>query len=894
MKKFFILTLLLSIFAMHFPVKAEEKSTVIMDLDERQDPRPVNMEEVINNFIDSAKYFDQQYPGDKINTDFHEDVARRFPALTPQEVYDYQGYIRNGMKIYRYAKSLYDRYKEALLTPEEPPLVADDDEYDLSSPDFDYIEADGTVVVQDFKKIISYSQNPREIKAYRAKIASEGQKKGKLKDFEELGYIFSQLELKKLLFYNIFYDSPLTGTRGIGQWQSKDKFKVRLITIETAVEDRQKIEGVLHLLIPEGYFITAVDSAKYFKPRISFEQSENLADIEYTLPLPTRLRSNDEDWTVYTGETAVSFTATPSDFEQELILRADLKFNLCQSRSQCETVELKPELTLKPGYSRDSSVATYIRMASSFLKPQPQLELQITSFNREQTTNGRQMLTLVFDAPETIESFNVFVGNKGGIMFERPRVSIDDRRATVRLLAAENGSDPEGKDFEITAEANRRYVLRQNLTPVNGKPPAAEHKDLLASMMLAAFFGGFLLNFMPCVFPFLALKLLSLTQFGARSKNAVRRNFALTLAGIGSAFILLTAALAGLKHLGYHISWGMQFQNPWLISLVVFIVLLFIARIWGIIDIKLPRKDGSRNAPNGMTAFLTGVFMLLLAVPCTVPFLGTALSFALAENTFELFAVLGCAALGLALPCLLMFMFPGLAILVPPPGSWIAKLHHFMLLMLFVALGWLLYISFCQAGGWFVFRLIIYGLLFWLFLWLRHFNFNMEYTSLPPELRNMAAHRIGLILGLFALFVYIGASTDGYFAAAEKNKQIKSRNLAAVTMETVEQYVKQGKTVLVTVDADWCLTCRYNEIMTLKNPMIVQSLKTHDVVVLNVDWTISSRETVDFMKTFGRSGLPFYALFSPLVPDGLILPEILNEHDLGQLIDNMSLIRLNS
>lgn len=158
----------------------------------------------------------------------------------------------------------------------------------------------------------------------------------------------------------------------------------------------------------------------------------------------------------------------------------------------------------------------------------------------------------------------------------------------------------------------------------------------------------------------------------------------------------------------------------------------------------------------------------------------------------------------------------------------------------------------------------------------------------------MAAHRIGLILGLFALLVYIGASTDGYFAAAEKNKQIKSSNLSTITMETVEQYVKQGKTVLVTVDADWCLTCRYNEIMTLKNPMIVQSLKTHDVVVLNVDWTISSRETVEFMKTFGRSGLPFYALFSPLVPDGLILPEILNEHDLGQLIDNMSLIRLNS
>ena len=120
-------------------------------MDERPPAQPLETEEIVNRFIDTAKYFDSQYPGDKIEQDFREDVARQFPALSAQEVYDYEDYIRNGMRIYRYFKGIYDRYVEAALTPEEPPLIAEDHEYDLSGPKSDYIDADGTVVIQDFK-----------------------------------------------------------------------------------------------------------------------------------------------------------------------------------------------------------------------------------------------------------------------------------------------------------------------------------------------------------------------------------------------------------------------------------------------------------------------------------------------------------------------------------------------------------------------------------------------------------------------------------------------------------------------------------------------------------------------------------------------------------------------
>ena len=167
MKKFFKVTVLLTLLLLRFPAAAEEKPTVMLNLEEKPQSRPVSLEETVTRFLDSAKYFEQKYPGELIDGDIHEDIARHHPEFTPQEVYDYQQYLRGGMKVYRYISGLIDKYKQALITPEEPPLVADDSEYDLSSPDFDYIDADGTVVVQDFKKIISYSQNPADHRSER-------------------------------------------------------------------------------------------------------------------------------------------------------------------------------------------------------------------------------------------------------------------------------------------------------------------------------------------------------------------------------------------------------------------------------------------------------------------------------------------------------------------------------------------------------------------------------------------------------------------------------------------------------------------------------------------------------------------------------------------------------
>ena len=278
-----------------------------------------------------------------------------------------------------------------------------------------------------------------------------------------------------------------------------------------------------------------------------------------------------------------------------------------------------------------------------------------------------------------------------------------------------------------------------------------------------------------------------------------------------------------------------------------------------------------------------------MSTPCTAPYLGTAVGFALAGTTVDIFAIFAGVATGLSLPYVLFWLFPHLAGILPPPGSWMQKVNGFMLLMLFLTIVWLLHIVNAQTNGWFVFRLAMYGILFWFLLWLRYLSLTADLSTLPAETGQKAARLLASIFAGASLLLFAGAVADGHFAAERRLNKIEETRLSSTGDKEIESYLKKGKTVLVTVGADWCLTCRYNDIMVFANPAVINNIKSRGVVVLNIDWTIRNADTLRFMKKYGRSGLPFYILFTPLVPDGLILPEILTERELNLLIDNLSL-----
>ncbi len=868
---------------------AVEKSSVVLNDDALSQQQNTTFTDTLDFIVNTAKYFDSQYPGEKINQDFHEDVAKHFPGITPQDAYDYQRYIRSGINIYRFAKNLFNKYIEAKLIPEEPPLVAKDNEYDLTSPQTPYIESssDNPIIIQDFKKIISYGQNPREIKAYRAKLASKGEKKGKLKDFEEIAYILSQLDIKKLFFYNIFYGSPLTGNRGIGKWSIHEHAKVRLITVQTGINPNQVIEGAIHVILPENTFITAVDNADYFKPIINFDKSENLKNINFTLPLPNRLKNTDKDWSVYVGEFAIPFTAQAIDETKNLLLNADIKLNLCDQFYQCKPFTFTPQLELKTGYERDSSVATYIRMIFDFLKPSEQSELNILAFYTEKTADNKNMLTAVFKSPEEIESFSVFISNSNQITFNRPRISIENNSAIVRWLPISDEHDLKDVTFEITAEVNQKYILRQNKIPSDNKPEVTTPLPSFSLMLFLAFVCGFLMNFMPPLLPLWLLKYSSFSGFGFKKHSSAYHNLKYTFAGTTFVFLLCIIGVYFYSQSFSPFYWGEQLLSPWLIIWVAFLTLLLLAHCLDLTELSVFSPQKTQFLPSKFF-FINGVLMIFAAMSISVPFLGDVIGYALNCPKWQALAIFTALFVGLTWIYLLIFYFPDLLLLIPAPGAWIAKLKNFTTVILIIAFLWLFFLIYSMSGIMFGLRFILYGLLFWMFLWLRKIALNLDYRDLEPEIRKIAAKRIGIFFAFCALAVACMAFADSLYSTSSHKQKILQNYQTHITENQIEHLVQSGETVLVAIENDWNPIALYNRWLVLNNPVLQNTIHDNNIKIITINWAVHTPQAAEFLHKFHKYNIPVYILFSPLIPDGLILPSILNAQQVKTLLENMT------
>lgn len=854
----------------------------------------IDVEGTLKQMIETAKFFDEKYPKEKITDDMHDDIAAFFPGLTEQQIYDMQLSIREGLSVYRYFKGMYDKYKEELLTPEEPPLIVDDDQYADRKNTPEYIDSeDGIVIVTDIKSVVPYSNNPRDLKSAQAKMKRDIEKAANKKgNFDDLIHIASKIELKKIPFYDVIYPNPLTGHKGIGSWDKKERIKVRIITEQTGVKDAKQIKGLLHITLPKDRAVIANDG-KFHKPEINFSRSENLKSWSSTLPIPNRILTEDSsDWTIYSGEIAVPLNFEVEDTEKPFILRADVIVDVCDSSLQCTPVTFTPELTLASEYTRNSAVATFIYQSHLHLPAEQNDDLKIDSIMVKQLPNTGKFIEIELSSASKISAFQIFISSPDNIAFEAPRINIDGKKVTVRFLPLDNTVDLLPYIFEISAILNNKHMLRNYFQPQVSNNTGTPKQELSWNLIIAAFFGGLLLNLMPCVFPVLSIKLLSLTKFGARQNANVRRNFYYTLLGIALSMGALASFLALLKYLGHSIGWGMQFQNPYFVITMIFAVLLFLLAVVEIVTLKIPDKLQNiinAKSPDSLAYLLTGILAVLMSTPCTAPYLGTAVGFALSGSITDIYCIMGAVGLGLALPYLLIYMFPPLIALVPTPGPWMHKLNTLMFIMLLLTLLWLFSVLLAQTSVSFIIRLAVYVLLATVALCLNSINRETEYADLTPKQRQKAKNFFSTILISISMVFYIAALIDGHFAYKTHRKKIEASTVQSINIKEIDDAVKTGKTVIVAVGADWCLTCKYNDTVVFDLPSITERITAPNIKFIKVDWTNYDREVLKFMEKYQRSGLPFYILFSPLAPDGIVLPEILNENDLNRLISNFTL-----
>lgn len=855
----------------------------------------ITVPEMVGSFLTLGKYFNEKYPNQEIEKDFSEEVAAIFPRLTLQEVYDREQNIRDAVKAYRYFSAMYDDIKGKMIVPDAPPLMVEDSEYEQVDHGREYIESSDLVVVEDFKKVLSYGNNKRDFEAFSAKFERDRAKAVGKSDVEKLSGLLTKLEWKKLPYYGVIYEDPFTGSEGMGEWVVEDKIKVRLISEYSTINNQKHFLGAIHFALPKDEFVVAQKYHEFVKPQFDFSASENLQNISGSYPLPNRLLGGDhQDTIVYKNNFAIPLEIEVDDVNQPLLLQAKINFTVCSFTQQCRTVELNPILKLASKDGFYSSVNNFITQ-SLYNIPTPQghnLSLSKAVVD-EQGEDNAQTLRLEFKTENMPTNFDTFVESEDDITFLRPRIAIGDNKVIVRLEPADKNINLIGKNFTITARLSPSDHLRQTITAQKASVFDYMPDSLSLGILMLGVLGGLILNFMPCVFPVLSIKLLSLTKFGANNSAKVRKNFLLTILGIFLAFLLIACLLAILKSIGYAIGWGMQFQNATFLVLMIFIIAGFLTSVWGWINIHTPdwisKYLGKNTDKESLLHFLTGVFVVVMATPCTAPYLGTAIGFALTGSVSSIFAIMFAVALGLSLPYLIVAMLPDSAAWLPKPGRWMNHLNLIMALMLILTIIWLFSVLYVQTNFWTCFRLGVYLLLFVLLVGFRGLLLDMaEVADYEPHIKTIIKKivRLGawVILAIvFAIAIFDVRYNFNKIQAARIESKSQKINYPEITKK-----IQEGKIVIVSVGADWCLTCKYNDVTVFSTKVVEDMLKKSNAELIEVDWTSYDEEVLQFMEKYGRKGLPFNVVFSPMIPDGMVLPEVLSEREFNRIINNIA------
>ena len=392
----------------------------------------------------------------------------------------------------------------------------------------------------------------------------------------------------------------------------------------------------------------------------------------------------------------------------------------------------------------------------------------------------------------------------------------------------------------------------------------SDESQSIILLVVFAFIGGLILNIMPCVFPILSIKILRFVEHSENSSTQTYKFGLFYALGVILSFLLIAVALLALKASGENIGWGFQLQYPLVISILFYLFIalgyMFMSNI--VFGSQLGQLSLAAQVKNeSLESFLTGVLAVVVASPCTAPFMGSAVGFAILQpsvNSILIFLSLG---IGFALPYLILSIKPSLLSFLPKPGAWMETFKQFMAFPMWASALWLLWVLSGQVDLDTVILVLIGGLLISLSLWLMEKN-----TSERISIKWLV--RLSAIL-IFIVSLLILPTSYSYKTSQD------SKNLS-YTEDLLNEFRDTNELIFLNFTADWCITCKVNERVALNSSEVKELIKKKNIKYIEADWTRKNEDIAKKLEEFGRSGVPLYLLY-PSKGDPIILPEILTE-----------------
>ena len=679
---------------------------------------------------------------------------------------------------------------------------------------------------------------------------------------------------------------------GASPWVETEQSALRLVSASQAVGDAKTALFGLHFRLKEGwkvYWRSPGDAG--FPPRVDWSGSDNLTTAKIQWPVPERFSILGFETLGYTSEVVLPVAAEVHEPGSPLSLRSRVDYLACSNI--CIPYEADLALDLPAGAARPGPEAHLINRFSVRV-PGSGEGHGLTIESAEAGHSGDvTVLRVVATSAIPLGKPDLFVEGPAELWFSPPRVSLGDGGNKVVLEVSVEGIADLGRPLvgallTVTLADGARSAERTltvaaaikggfgGVAPAEPAGLGAGGADLILILGLALL-GGLILNLMPCVLPVLSIKVLGVIGHGGGEKRTVRLSFLATTAGIAISFMVLAAALAALKSAGTAVGWGLQFQHPWFLITMTLVVTLFACNLWGFFEVRLPQwasdLGGNASHVRGLGGhFLSGAFVTVLATPCTAPFLGTAVGFALSRGAAEIFAVFAALGIGLALPYLALAAAPGLATRLPRPRPWMVKVRWVLGGALAATAAWLLSVLARHSGEGPAIAVGALATAAVAALYLRHRVAGME--------RAAGAFTAAFAVAAFLVPVGFGAGDgpgdSGVSPASESGAKLDAL-WSPFDKAAIRRLITTGKVVFVDVTADWCLTCQINKSLVLTRGNVYQRLSSNGVVAMQADWTRPDDAISRYLASFGRYGIPFDAVYGPGAPLGFALPELLTE-----------------
>lgn len=617
--------------------------------------------------------------------------------------------------------------------------------------------------------------------------------------------------------------------------------------------------------------------------RIALAMPEGFTAGEILWPVPERVAY--EDMFVnfgYAGEAYFLMEVMPPAeiSATEVTITADKSWLVC--KEICIPEEGKYSITLPVKTEAAPDNTEFFAAAKA---QQPVAVDWVAEFSK---TGDDFVLALAHDGSLTADGKISFFPAAWGLIdnLAEQQADFQDHKLTVRVKAGTRDfaevpetmsvlriDDGQGgvKAYRFTAKKNTDAGLAITPAPDAGGADGFVSFRFLTHLALALL-GGMILNLMPCVFPVLSLKALSLVKHGDHGRGkAAMQGVSYTL-GVVASFGLVAGGLMIFQSFGAAVGWGFQLQNPYVILGLAALMFLIGLNLAGFFEVTLNLGGAGASLTRGEgygASFFTGVLATILATPCTAPFMAAAIGYALTQPVAQAMGIFLVMGLGLALPYLALTLFPSLRAALPRPGAWMERFRQFLAFPMFLTAAWLVWVLGQQAGMDAVFlALAAFTGLAWI-IWLK------------DSQKKIWARGFALVIAAALLYGVYKLPTAPLPPAPGE---------VAYTPAGLDGLLAADDPVLVNMTAAWCITCKVNERAVLKTDAAHALFETRRVTLVTGDWTRYDEAITAYLKQFDRRGVPLYVYYGPRDPDSgarpapVVLPQILTPQILREAL----------